>query len=80
VLDHPLHPYTAGLIASLPSRNRRGARLHQIPGTTPALSHLPPGCPFRPRCARATAGCADDIPVRVPAPGRTLRCVNPLSE
>jgi len=78
VLGHPLHPYTAGLIDSLPSRNRRGARLAQIPGMTPSLSDLPPGCPFRPRCSRATALCGGDIAPSIPAAGRTLRCVNPV--
>ncbi len=78
VLGQPLHPYTAGLIASLPSRNRRGKRLNQIPGMAPVLSALPPGCPFRPRCPRALEACSSEIPASVPAPGRSLRCLNPL--
>ena len=47
----PLHPYTRGLIGSVPSRDRRGALLVQIPGMPPSLAHLPPGCAFAPRCA-----------------------------
>ena len=78
VLDRPLHPYTAGLIASLPGRNRRGSRLQQIPGMTPSLSNLPPGCPFQPRCTRATPACAGEIALSHPESGRTLRCVNPV--
>jgi peptide/nickel transport system ATP-binding protein len=58
VLRQPKHPYTEGLIASLPSSASPGAPLRQIPGTTPSLLALPPGCPFAPRCARADAACA----------------------
>jgi peptide/nickel transport system ATP-binding protein len=54
VLDGPLHPYTRGLLDSVPSRNRPGAPLRQIPGMTPSLLALPEGCAFRERCARAT--------------------------
>ncbi len=50
VLDGALHPYTNGLIGSVPSRNRRGAPLQQIPGMTPSLLALPEGCAFRTRC------------------------------
>ena len=78
VLGRPLHPYTAGLIASLPSRTHRGMRLAQIPGMTPSLADLPSGCPFRPRCPRAVARCTDGIETSFPEAGRTLRCVNPM--
>ena len=57
VLDHPLHPYTRGLIGSVPSRNTRGQPLSQIPGMTPSLLNLPAGCTFRTRCPRATEDC-----------------------
>ena len=57
VLTHPAHPYTQGLLDSVPSRNRRGEPLRQIPGMTPSLLNLAPGCPFRDRCPRATAVC-----------------------
>src|SRR6185312_14694000 len=53
VLDHPVHPYTHGLIGSVPSRNKRGEKLRQIPGMTPSLLSLPAGCAFRNRCPRA---------------------------
>jgi peptide/nickel transport system ATP-binding protein len=77
VLDAPLHPYTHGLIGSVPSRNRRGAPLAQIPGMTPALVNLPPGCAFRSRCSRAAAACLEDPPLEKHG-GRLVRCFYPL--
>jgi peptide/nickel transport system ATP-binding protein len=77
VLDRPLHPYTRGLIRSLPAHNPRGGRLFQIPGMVPQPLNLPPGCPFAPRCPRAGADCAADPPPREPAPGRQVRCHHP---
>ena len=78
VLDQPLHPYTAGLISSIPSRNARGRPLAQIPGMTPSLLNLKPGCAFRDRCARATAICSTPPAITLPSPARTLRCFHPL--
>lgn len=46
VLDHPRHPYTRGLLDSIPALHEPGATLPQIPGSTPQLSRLPSGCPF----------------------------------
>lgn len=79
VLDHPLHPYTAGLIGSLPGNNRRGQRLRQIPGMTPSLLHLPPGCAFAARCTRAGSACAAQ-PELTALPGREVRCFYPTLE
>jgi len=82
VLDHPQHPYTQGLIGSLPSANRRGERLRQIPGMTPSLLSLPPGCAFAPRCARASAAC-EVAPPEVSHPrgrGHAVRCIHPAGE
>ena len=77
VLDEPLHPYTKGLIESVPSRNRRGAPLAQIPGMTPSLLHLAPGCAFRERCPRAAGVCGAEPEVSQPVPGRRIRCFRP---
>jgi peptide/nickel transport system ATP-binding protein len=79
VLDHPMHPYTSGLIASAPSRNARGARLRQIPGATPSLLNLPSGCAFRERCSRATADCVHE-PLLQATNGRQFRCFHPVQE
>jgi len=80
VLDHPLHPYTKGLIGSVPSRNRRGERLKQIPGTTPSLANMPMGCAFRTRCPRATAHCEQLPEMTEMAPGHSVRCFHPHIE
>ncbi|MEI6302715.1 MAG: ABC transporter ATP-binding protein [Betaproteobacteria bacterium] len=80
VLSRPAHPYTRGLIQSVPSSNVRGRPLHQIPGMTPSLLELAPGCPFRARCDRASAACAEDPPLEQRADGRTLRCFHPHDE
>ena len=77
ILGRPLHPYTQGLIDSVPSRNRRGTPLRQIPGMTPSLLALGAGCAFRERCASATGRCAEDPPVTQPERQRQLRCFHP---
>ena len=80
VLDRPLHPYTQGLIGSLPRRapgQKRGTRLRQIPGMTPNLLALPPGCAFAPRCTRATETCLQQPPVTRPTGVQEVRCFHP---
>jgi oligopeptide/dipeptide ABC transporter ATP-binding protein len=56
------HPYTRGLLASLPARSRRGERLHSIPGSVPSPARKPPGCPFHPRCRHAVEACRQTFP------------------
>ena len=77
IIDRPLHPYTRGLIGSVPSRNRRGVPLRQIPGMAPSLLNLPPGCPFFERCPRADDVCYQDPETSSPEPGRQVRCFHP---
>ena len=67
VLESPRHPYTAGLLATLPRLGRNPARLPAIPGNVPDLAALPPGCAFADRCPRAVADCR-----RTPPPLETL--------
>ena len=78
VLDAPMHPYTNGLIGSVPSRTPRGERLPGIPGLTPNVLNLPAGCAFRTRCARATAVCETDPPEFDEGGGHAHRCFHPL--
>ncbi len=80
VLDRPRHPYTSGLIGSVPSRNQRGARLRQIPGNTPSLLNLPEGCAFRSRCSYADTACAQNPPLSESASGHSSRCFHPVHE
>jgi peptide/nickel transport system ATP-binding protein len=77
VLDAPLHPYTRGLLDSVPSRNQRGVPLRQIPGMTPSLLRLPLGCAFRERCSRATETCLSEPPL-YELGGRQVRCFHPI--
>src|SRR5207248_10295585 len=62
----PHHPYTLGLLASLPrlDEDSRNLRLHRIRGQPPSLVFVPPGCPFNPRCefARLPDPCSSDVP------------------
>ncbi len=56
------HPYTQGLLASLPSRLKKGQQLPSIPGTVPDPAHRPEGCPFHPRCSFAIDSCRVEFP------------------
>ncbi|MFH1017245.1 MAG: ABC transporter ATP-binding protein [Pseudomonadota bacterium] len=66
IFGAPRHPYTAGLLKSLPKlKGKRRDRLDPIPGMPPDLSRLPAGCPFAPRCGYATERCRAEYPDRV---------------
>ncbi|KXF53047.1 methionine ABC transporter ATP-binding protein [Rhodococcus sp. SC4] len=83
VFTTPAHPYTAGLMASIPTVDGHLERLRPISGSPPNLAAIPPGCAFHPRCpiahlkaaARLGADCAADLPLlRVVGDGRTAAC------
>ncbi|HUJ42300.1 MAG TPA: ABC transporter ATP-binding protein [Opitutaceae bacterium] len=77
ILKHPVHPYTRGLLRSLPSQNA-GDRLAAIPGTVPSFAAIPKGCGFHPRCPHAQTGRCDvggAPPLRALAPGHAAACV-----
>ena len=62
IFNEPRHPYTQGLLASLPTRTKRGKRLHSIPGAVPNPAHKPSGCPFHPRCQFRIESCRSRLP------------------
>lgn len=62
IFHNPCHPYTQGLLASLPSPSKRGSTLHSIPGAVPDPAYKPSGCPFHPRCEYATEICRSRFP------------------
>jgi oligopeptide/dipeptide ABC transporter ATP-binding protein len=78
IFASPRHPYTMGLLRSLPSRAVRGQRLPSIPGSVPAITSIPGGCPFHPRCPYALRGVCDvGSPPALGAiePGHDVACV-----
>jgi oligopeptide/dipeptide ABC transporter ATP-binding protein len=78
IFETPLHPYTIGLLQSIPridQRNRRKERLKEIQGVVPMPSQLPPGCAFHPRCPQAMAQCSREAPaLKGVADGHQVRC------
>jgi oligopeptide/dipeptide ABC transporter ATP-binding protein len=75
VFRGPLHPYTAGLLASLPRLGRRAGRLSVIPGGVPNPARFPAGCRFHPRCPLADARCREAVPELADfGGGRSARC------
>ncbi len=80
LIEAPAHPYTRGLIDSIPDLSNRHERLKQIPGTVPDIRNLPRGCNFRDRCPRAQALCAEIEPDLMPQRGSlSAACHFPLS-
>ncbi len=76
IFTHPAHPYTRGLLHSVPTlRTERSQPLQTVEGTVPAITALPPGCAFEPRCCWRVAACAVALPPLVEvAPGHLARC------
>lgn len=74
---NPLHPYTKGLLNSIPNIGvRTKVRLDPIPGSVPDPFDLPVGCSFQPRCSKATAACSQMPPLVEVASGHMVRCIN----
>jgi peptide/nickel transport system ATP-binding protein len=78
IVHRPLHPYTAGLLASSVGAANKGAPLQAVPGAPPDMSQPPAGCAFAPRCSRASQSCLQQAPPVQHAEGRVLACWNPL--
>jgi len=74
VMAEPLHPYTRGLLRSIPRLGGGRGRLAPIPGNVPDLSDVPAGCAFRPRCPDAIESCREEVPFVEVAEGRWVRC------
>jgi peptide/nickel transport system ATP-binding protein len=73
-LVQPLHPYTSGLLRSLPHLSPRRGKLASIPGRVPSLADMPNGCRFRARCAYAIDGCEQEQELLDAGDGRRTRC------
>jgi oligopeptide transport system ATP-binding protein len=79
IFYRPQHPYTRGLLASVPRLDRASDEdLHAIPGNPPNMQDLPPGCRFRDRCSQAMEQCQRRPPLWVDAGGRSSRCFLPM--
>ena len=75
LFDHTMHPYTKGLLDSIPRIGQNAERLHTIPGVVPNLLHLSQGCPFSNRCEYATDQCRTEKAQLHPvAPDHQVRC------
>ena len=76
VIHQPRHPYTAGLMGSIPKIGavKRHARLVQIDGAMPRLNAIPPGCAFNPRCPKRFARCSSERPEPLPAGNALAAC------
>jgi len=76
IFYRPGHPYTEGLLRSIPDLEVEHRRLHAIPGTMPSPFALPPGCRFQARCPDARPACAERVPALIDlGDGRSARCI-----
>jgi peptide/nickel transport system ATP-binding protein len=74
VIHRPQHPYTVGLMGSIPSMTGDAERLTQIDGAMPRLTAIPAGCAFHPRCTRAFGRCSRERPDLLPAGTSLAAC------
>jgi len=75
LFDNPKHPYTLGLLGSIPHLQDKGSPLDAIPGIVPSIFEYPPGCRFQSRCVHAMDRCRTEEPaLHTIAPGHQVRC------
>jgi peptide/nickel transport system ATP-binding protein len=74
VINHPAHPYTAGLMACIPDKSEDRERLHQIDGAMPRLNAIPAGCAYNPRCDKVFDRCHTQRPDLLPAGATQAAC------
>ncbi len=74
VIHHPQHPYTAGLMGSIPAIGQEVERLPQIEGSMPRLDAIPKGCAFNPRCPKVFERCREERPDLMPAGSTRAAC------
>jgi peptide/nickel transport system ATP-binding protein len=79
VIHRPSHPYTAGLMASIPDTDQTRPRLAQIDGAMPRLDAIPPGCAFHPRCTHASERCHQERPELADGAHTRSACWHPIS-
>ncbi|KQL43940.1 peptide ABC transporter ATP-binding protein [Brevibacillus choshinensis] len=80
IFNRPTHPYTQGLLASLPTSNERKGELQSIPGSVPRPDEVPVGCAFAPRCSYATDRCREERPPLIAIENQLCRCWFPISK
>ncbi|MDQ0209167.1 ABC transporter ATP-binding protein [Alkalicoccobacillus murimartini] len=80
LFDHPKHPYTLGLLKAVPKLDEQKEWLDVISGNAPDLARLPEGCPFHPRCPKATDACLKLPALEEQRPNHYVRCIHPISE
>ena len=77
LFDNPKHPYTVGLMTSVPALSKGKERLTTIPGVVPSLFNIPEGCPYYDRCPDAKEFCKDKLPAMAEVDkGHWVRCWN----
>lgn len=78
IFAHPRHPYTQGLLNSIPALAKGSGKLPHIPGQVPSLLNLPRGCAFADRCPHVTEVCRNEVPKMTADGARQVACFNPL--
>jgi len=78
-LFSPLHPYTHALTGAIPGKDKRGAKLENIPGKVPSVEDRLSGCPFAPRCKKAQSICKETFPPAIEKEDRRFHCHFPLT-